>query len=217
MSEIYGCSDNSLSQHLKCYIQQGLVTVVGKLPEGYSKSLQHNWNSPFEDDSPGSIFQKAGAALQLTTGKTMKGFLNSFLTWEGSEPMQLSVPLFFEAENNPENEVRQAVRHLEMMSSPTFSEGIKALVDSPSIKGAIELATSKFKDAKKGEIANRIPQGVSVNIGRRLLLQKCVIESIEIEDPMIYSSDGLPLQLTCTMNIKTRSTLDTTDIMNTYQ
>ncbi|MBU2648428.1 hypothetical protein KKI24_27225 [bacterium] len=217
MPEEYGCLDNSLSKHLKCYIKQGLVTVIGKLPEGYSKSLQHNWNSPFSDDSPGSVFQKAGAVLQMTTGKTMKGFLNSFLTWEGTEPMQLSIPLFFEAEADPEREVRLAVMHLEAMSSPTFSKEVKNFLKSPSVKGAIELAGSKFDEAAKGEIGNRIPQKISINIGRNVILRNCVIESLEVEDPMIYSSEGLPLQQTCTLNVKTRSTLDTTDIMNSYQ
>jgi hypothetical protein len=215
--DIYGCQDDTLSDHLKCIVKQGDIAVIGKLPEGYSKSLQHNWEAPFQDDSPGSVFQKAGAAIQMFSGKTMKGFLNSFMTWEGSEAMALAIPLFFEAERDPNSEVRLAVNYLEAMSSPSFSQEIKDLVDNISAKNAIGLLTRKFSNAKGGEIGNRIPQTVSVKIGRNVILQKCVIESIEVEDPMNLETDGIQLQLTCTLNVKTRSTLDTVDILTSIR
>lgn len=215
--QIYGCQDDSLSDHLKCIVKQGEIAVIGKLPEGYSKSLQHNWNAPFQDDSPGSVFQKAGAAIQMFSGNTMKGFMNSFLTWEGSEPMSIMIPLFFEAERDPNTEVRLAVNYLESMSSPQFSQEIKDLVDSPSAQGAIDLITSKYQNLKGGDIGNRIPQTISIKIGRNVILRKCVIESVEVEDPMILSEDGIQLQMTCTLNVRTRSTLDTVDILTSIQ
>ncbi|MCP4752650.1 MAG: hypothetical protein GY866_17325 [Proteobacteria bacterium] len=215
--DIYGCMDNTLSDHLKCIVKQGDIAVVGKLPEGYSSSLQHNWESPFQDDSPGSIFQKGSAMLQVFTGKTMKGFMNSFLTWEGSEQKSLNIPLFFEAEHDPDREVRRAVNYLEAMSSPRFSQEVKDLVDNASSDAALNLVMSKLSGAKKGELGNRIPQTVSIKIGRNVILRKCVFETVDVEDPMIYSSDGLPLQMTVTLPVRTRSTLDATDILASIQ
>lgn len=210
--KIYGCADNTLSDHLKCIIKQGDVAVVAKLPEGYSDSLQHNWTNPFADDSPGSIFQKGGGLLQLFTGTTATGFLQSFLTWEGSEPLVLTLPLRFEAESNPENEVRQPVNYLQRMSAPTFSQDVKELVNDASLEKAAEVITSKKDNLKAGVLGNKIPSSVSIKIGRNLILKGCVIESVEREDPMKYSTDGLPLIQTVTLNVRTKSTLDSQDL-----
>ncbi len=214
--DFYGCDkDLSLSEHLKCTIKQGTVAVVGKLPEGYTSSLQHSWISPFDQDTAGSVFPKVSALIQATTGRTSKGRLNSFLTWEGSEPRVVTIPLFFEAENNPDLEVRQPVIQLEKMSSPTFTrsqEDINSITTNLRANENGAKAVAKYI-ANTDIAGNQIPRMISIKIGRNLILQNCIIESLEREDPMIYSKNGLPLQMSVTLVVKTRTTLDTNDIL----
>ncbi len=213
----YGCKDDSsLSEHLKCVITQGSVAVVGMLPEGYTSTLQHNWISPFEDATVGSVVPVAGDMAQAATGRTSKGRLNTLLTWEGSEPKVITIPLFFEAENNPNTEVRLPAMLLERMSSPTFSRS-QAAVDSITKEMTFDKSglANVVKYIKNTKLAgDLVPQTISIKIGKNLILRNCVIESVEKEDPMRYSVDGLPLQMSVTLVVKTRTTLDTNDILN---
>ena len=216
----YGCDkDTSLSKHLKCIIKQDQVSVVGKLPEGYTTNLQHNWISPFEQDTAGSVFPKVSALIQATTDTTSKGRLNTFLTWEGSEPRTVTIPLFFEAEKDPEREVQQAVIQLEKMSAPKFArtmESVQSITTDLSFDKQSAKAVADYISSTN-ITGNQIPKMIAINIGRNLMLKNCVIESVEREDPMIYSQDGLPLQMSVTLVVKTRTTLDTTDILKSIQ
>ncbi len=210
--EFYGCMDNSLSDHLKCIIKQGNVAVIGKLPDGYSSTLQHNWINPFAEDSVGSLFPKSASLLQVVTGRTSKGRLNSYLTWEGSESKVVTIPMFFEAESNADKEVRLPAMYLEQMSSPTFNRSESSIDSVTSRWKGFKAVTNFFMGTSL--VGDKVPRMISIKIGKNLILRNCVIESVEKEDPMKYSAEGLPLQMMVTLVIKTRSTLDTSDINN---
>lgn len=188
----FGCKDESISDHLKVYIKQGDITVIGVMPEGFSTQYQNNWVSPFENDSPGSIMQKSAALLQAGTGLTMKGKLNTRLVWEGIMPYQIDLTILFRAVDDPENEVLKATKALEIMAAPTLSLlGI-------SMSG----------------IDNKVPKSVIAKAGRNLILLDAKIENVNIEDPLRYTSKGIPLELTASMTVKSTMALDLKDLQS---
>ena len=72
-----GIQDPKVSAFCKCWIKQGSTVVVGVIGEGTTKEVQANWESPFEMDSVGSKYEKAGGLLQAESGMTSVTTMNS--------------------------------------------------------------------------------------------------------------------------------------------
>lgn len=149
--EAVGNADPDVSQYLKAWISGEQATVVGLIGEGTSLEVVSNWNSPFEGDSLGSLFQKPAGLVQAGTGRTSLTALASHQIWEGNQPYLFNLVLKFYALDDPVKEVEQAIRELEKMMAP---------------------------DVHQIQPGGRIPQPVDINIGRTRLYQECVITNM---------------------------------------
>jgi len=185
-----GVNDPTVSPHLKAYIQSDSgVLVVGVIGEGTSRQLTANWESPFEQDSAGSKYERAGGLIQEATGVTSKGTLQSTQVWNGNVPMTFPVVLELYALNDPESEVRGAVSALEQMASP---------------------------DVNYVSPLGRAPSTCSIQIGRMILYPECLIEEVSYEVTGPTHVSGLPLRATVQMTIQTKTMLNGSDIPSTY-
>lgn len=72
-----GNNDHKVSKGFKAYVLGGFTLVVGVLGDGASKDIAVNWNSPFEEDTAGGVFEKTGGMIQVRTHRTSKGKLAS--------------------------------------------------------------------------------------------------------------------------------------------
>lgn len=162
--------DDGVSDHLKVFIQQDDVTVIGYIGDGASKSLSSQWGTPFENDTAGQAsgrLEKVADIIQLTTGKTSKTVMNTAMIWDGINPFELSLPLYFKAYKNARLEVNDPIMFLEQFASPQLMEGNVANEYNAISSGTAAMGT--------------IPRTCSVNIGRRIIFKNCVILDVSSE------------------------------------
>ncbi|MFH1984779.1 MAG: hypothetical protein ABIL58_23305 [Pseudomonadota bacterium] len=186
---IVGNNDPKVSPYLKAWIRQGSVCVCGVIGEGTSKEIQVNWNSPFEEDSIGGKFQKVGGLVQAFTDVTSKGKLASQQVWEGNRPHVFNLTLRFYALSDARAEVMLPLMELEKMLSPEVYE------------------------MRPG---GRIPQTVSINVGRTALYNECVIQGMTVPLDGPRTKDGYLVKAETTLQVETLTMLNQSEIARTY-
>ncbi|KJS28975.1 MAG: hypothetical protein VR64_22275 [Desulfatitalea sp. BRH_c12] len=184
-----GNNDPAVSQYLKAWIKQGRICVCGVIGEGASKDIQVNWNSPFEQDTVGSKFEKVASMVQIKTGQTSKGKLASEQVWEGNRPHTFNLPLRFYALSNAKKEVMDALCELEKMLSP-------------------EVGTY---------FGGPVPQPVSINIGRSAIYSNCVITNMSTPLSGGRTKEGYLVRAEITLQIETKQMLNRSEIERTYR
>jgi len=195
---VVGLQDKSISNYLKAWIQQGDMCVVGLIGPGTSRQLQANWNSPFEQSSLGSAFEKTAGLFQIVTGQTSKTTLNSTQIWEGNRPLLFNLVLMFYALSDPLQEVMLPLQELEKMASPEANK------------------VSPINVMPGQETFGRMPAPVTLNIGRTTIITDCVIESISTPLDKERNSDGLLIRAETTLTIATKSMLNQSEIAKTW-
>jgi hypothetical protein len=207
--QIYGNADDKVSPYLKAWIAQPdeeskiSICVIGLIGPGTTRSLQANWNSPFEQSSLGGMFEKTGGFLQAATGKTSVTTLSSTQIWEGNRPHTFNLTLSFYAINDAQKEVMFPLRELEKMMGPNVSAG------SEKDGAVMELI--------KGTIpGGRIPQPVILNIGRRMMIPNCVIESMSVPLDKEKTKEGYLVRADATLSISTKVMLNKENIGQTW-
>lgn len=185
-----GTNDPSISDHLKAFIQrEGGPMVVGIIGEGSSRELTALWESPFENDTPGSMASKAGGLAQIKTNKTSKSTLNTTQVWSGTTPHNFTIVLELYAVANPKAEVQDAVVELEKSVAPEMNHATPL---------------------------GRIPPTVTLNAGRQIIYPECVITSVSRDLDGPISHDGYPLRGTVTIQLQTQATVNQSDIAGTF-
>lgn len=185
-----GTDDPSISPHLKAYLRrEGGPTVVGIIGEGSSRELTALWESPFENDTPGSMFAKGAGLAQIETGKTSKSLLNTTQVWSGTTPHNFNLVLEFYAVSDAYNAVQAAVIELEKCAAPEMNEKTPL---------------------------GRIPQSVTVRVGKQIIYPECVITSVSRELDGPISQDGYPLRGSVTLQLQTVTTVNQSDIAGTF-
>lgn len=185
-----GTNDPTLSDHLKAFIQrEGGPVVVGIIGEGSSREVTALWESPYENDTPGSMFSKGAGLAQIESGRTSKSTLNTTQVWSGTTPHTFNLVLEFYATSDAYNQVQAAVIELEKMTAPEMNE-IAPL--------------------------GRIPGNVTLNAGRQIIYPDCVVTSVSRQLDGPISSDGYPLRGSVTLTIQTMATVNQSDIAGTF-
>ncbi|MGV8059801.1 MAG: hypothetical protein AB2L12_17545 [Smithellaceae bacterium] len=208
--KFYGNDDKKVSPYLKAWIAQPdekntlSSCVIGLIGQGTSRSLQANWNSPFEQSSLGGMFEKVGGALQAATNETSVTTFSSTQIWEGNKPHTFNLTLSFYAINNALKEVMEPLRELEKMMGPNISAGKES--DGPVMQF--------LASAKPG---GRIPLPVIINIGRRMMIPNCVIESMSTPLDGERTKEGYLVRADATLSISTKVMLNRENIAATWR
>lgn len=204
-SRVVGNNDPKVSPYLKIWIKQGNTCVVGVIGEGTAKEITANWNSPFEGDSVGSKFSKAGGIVQSgavndsTSGMTSITTLSSRQVWEGNQPHAFPVTLRLYALADPKAEVDDALMELDKMIAPE--------VNAMSPLG---------NPVGDGNAVGRVPSSVFLNIGRNVVLAGCVIESVSVPLDAPRSRDGYLMKAEVQLMIKSEAMINRSQIPSTY-
>jgi len=207
---VYGNSDPKVSPFLKAWIAQPdeeskiSTCVVGLIGQGTTRSLQANWNSPFEQSNLGGMFEKAGGLIQVMTEKTSITTLSSTQVWEGNRPNAFNLTISFYAISNALKEVMLPLRELERMMGPNIEAGAES-------DGSLK---QLFASMKPG---GRIPLPVVLNIGRRMLIPNCVIESMSVPLDKERTKEGYLVRADATLSISTKVMLNKENIGTTWQ
>lgn len=212
--KVYGNADEKVSPYLKVWIAQPdkenkiNSVVCGLIGQGTSRALQANWTSPFEQSNLGSTFEKlSGVAQEMSGGRTSITTLSSTQIWEGNRPHTFTLNVGFYALKNALAEVMQPLKELEMMMGPNIKAGLQ---DNPNaIQKVISMAESAIP-------AGRIPLPVILNIGRRMMIPNCVIESMSVPLDKERTKEGYLVRAEVSLTICTKAMLNKEGIADTW-
>ena len=184
-----GVSDSTISPHLLAFIQSDGVTVVGVVADGTSRQLTGNWNAPFEQDSISSRTEKVGGIVQNATGVGYHPIMQGTQVWSGNAPIEFSLVLNFYAINDAYNEVTKAIIELEKMASP---------------------------DVSKVAPFARAPEKTSVQLGKSILYPECIVTVVSHDLSGPRHKSGNLLRATVSLTVSTKSSVNKTDIQQSF-
>lgn len=193
-----------LNPHLLAWVKQGDRMVSGIIGPGTSRSLASKWDSPLEQSNVGSdtgTMDTAKNATQAATGVTSITAFSSTQIWNGNMPLKFSLNLILLAFDDPLSEVMQPLQWLE-----EFASG--------EIQG---LAAFNPTDLASGTATGRIPEVVTINLGRNMIIPNCVIESITAPLDKEKTKDGYLVRAEVQLDIQTKTMLSKSDIAKLWQ
>lgn len=211
-----GNRDKKVSPYLKAWIAQPdkdnkiSTLVMGVIAPGTARSLQANWNSPFEQSNLGGMFEKVGSMIQAADQMTSVTTFSSTQIWEGNRPHSFNLVLSFYALDDAYKEVMEPLKELEKMMGPDIADG-------DLDKDKKNLWTSAKEFLKSATPGGRIPLPVVLNIGRRMLIPDCVIESISIPLDGPRTAEGYIVKADATLSIATKVMLNRDKIAATWR
>lgn len=187
---------DGISPLMKAYIKSSEDMVIGYIGEGSSAELTSLWQSPFEDKAMGSVLgaiSEATSALtgvaQVISGRTTKSRLNSTLVWEGQQPPEFTLVLDFLAMSNAKTEVNDAITTLLKMASPELNDVA---------------------------LFGRIPEAVTINIGRNVMLTNVVIKSVSYQLDAPRTSEGYFTHNTVTLQCSGNTSINRSNISSVF-
>jgi len=183
-----GNNNALINEALKVWVKptNGSVMVCGLIGPGTSRTITARYSEPFAQSSQGAMFDKTASLEQLRSKNTSITALNTALVWEGNEPYAFTVGMIFYATHNAFSEVMQPLFELEKMMAPRVNS------DFPINLTGI------------GDVIGRVPQTVTLNIGRKLLIKDCVIESMSTPLDKERDSQGNLIRAEIQLQIKTQ-------------
>jgi len=194
-----------LSPHLLCWVMQGGAMVVGVIGQGTSRSVTSKWDSPLEQTNAGSdgAVEKASGALQAKSGGTSITTFSTTQIWNGNNPIKFNLVLDFFAIDNAVEQVMKPLQWLEIFASP-------------QVNGWSPFNVTSLGGSSSGLGMGRIPQRVTLNIGRKMIIPECVIESVTAPIDKERDSKGNLIRAQVTLDIQTVTMLNRDDVQKTY-
>lgn len=204
-----GNMDPTVSEHLKTWIMQDNICVCGVTGEGTTKEIAVNWDSPFEGEDVGSRASTTSSIAQVFTETTSVTTLNTRQVWKGNRPTSFSLVMVFYALADPIQEVMYPLQTLEEMASPMLNEY------SPVSMSGNATGGKQWSMFGASLSVGRVPNLVSVCIGRKAIYPECVIESISQPLDAEVSRDGYLLRCTVQMQVSTVQ-VENKDVIKNY-
>lgn len=187
---------DGISPLMKAYIKSSEDMVVGYIGEGSSAELSSLWQSPFEDKAMGSMLgaiSEAASSLagivQTSSGYTSKSRFNSTLVWEGQQPPEFTLVLDFLATSSAKIEVNDAITTLLKMASPELNDIMPF---------------------------GRVPEAVTINIGRNVMLTNVVIKSVSYQLDAPRTSEGYFTHNTVTLQCSGNTSINRSNISSVF-
>lgn len=190
--EYYGAfyTTDGVSDRLKVTLTNSAYSVTGYVSQGAVMNLAQAWEAPFSGMSMGSVAGVAGDLAQVGTGTTSVKRWNSLMVWQGGQPPTITLPMLFLAQNDAFTEVTGAIAALMAMASPELSE------DS---------------------VAGRIPEPVTLNLGRRINLIDVRIQDVSWDLDAPKTSEGHFVRNTVNLQLCGSSLYNASDITGIFQ
>ena len=169
--------------------------VVGLIGQGTSRSLTAKWDAPLEQTNAGSdgTVEKAAGAAQALSGNTSITTFSTTQIWGGNSPLKFNLVLDFFALDNAAEQVMKPIQWLEQFASP-------------DVKGVSPFDISSLVSSKSA--LGRIPNRVTINIGRKMIIPECVIESVSTPIDKERDKSGNLIRAQVTLDIQTLTMLN---------
>lgn len=194
--QVCGVRDDSISSVLKVWIKQDQRCVCGIIGPGTSRTLTAKWDSPLEQTNVGSqgALSTIADGGQALTGKTTVTTFSSTQIWQGNTPLKFSLNLVLFAQSDAAFEVMTPLQWLE-----EFASG--------NVNGTVPLDPKAAIGLTNGSALGRIPDTVTINLGRKIIVPNCVIENITIPLDKEKDKNGNLIRASVQLDIQTKTML----------
>lgn len=149
--------------------QNDTITIMAYLPENFASSVSSSYDEPFRGGFISNDKLALGARLAgyATTNQIM-----TMQVWEGSAPMEFSMPIVFLLDTDTEKDIMEPVRNLMKLTLPSMAKGNNGTAKTPGRAGSIaanaavlrspgpKLALANVKDAP-AQVGDRLTKGSS--------------------------------------------------------
>jgi len=194
-----------LSPNLLCWIKQKDRMVVGVIGQGTSRNLTAKWDAPLEQTNAGSdgAVEKTAGAAQAVSGNTSITTFSSTQVWGGNNPLKFNLVLEFFAWDSALKQVMYPLQLLEEFASP-------------QVNGWSPFNPLAIDGKSETKAVGRIPMRIALNIGRRMIIPECVIESVSAPIDKEKDKDGNLIRAQVTLDIQTLTMMNRDVIGKTY-
>ncbi len=199
------------------------------LGESFQIAVQSTWDSPFNVSlselllGQGKAGQIAKAA-ETTMGVSSKLKVATGSVWQDTSPINITLPFHFKAKNDPKTEVVEQAMKLMLLAVPGES-GPVLVPPGPKLGNAAGLIAAVNQVAAAGANAANLNVGqnffdsgdqITVKIGKFLVFENVVIESVTLEIGSQFDKDGNPLSATVEVGCKTFFVSTKTDVRKMF-
>lgn len=135
----------------------------------------------------------AGAAQDLTGATTITTFSTTQI-WGGNNPLKFNLVLDFFAWDNAAEQVMRPLQWLQEFASPQVNGW--SPID-------LKAAAKNLTGGDGGNAMGRMPMRVTLNVGRKIIIPECVIESVSVPIDGEKDSEGNLIRAQVTLDIQT--------------
>lgn len=194
------------------------LDIVGFLPETLAFNLTASWNNMLKNmltgdiGDGGSLVGKAAGLIQkfgrLTGMKTAFSQISSWPTWEGTEPIEFSIPFRFDAIRNTMSDVVVPWKNLQKLLCPVRDTSASMIFKAPGPQISLDEATKslRFDD-------DRV---LSLRIGNFIYIKGVIVTAISNTLYSKFDIDGNPIQAQADVTLRTIFAPTTADIENWF-
>ena len=170
------------------------VEIKAGLPESFSFGVNANYEPRLPNSITDIAGQKFGAAtIFLPVNKVLQEF--SHQAWQSSSPVELNLPLLFDAKSDARVDVLEPIKKLMMMALPSKRSADSLLLDPPG---------PTLLDPNRGRI--------SLGIGKFIYIHSVLLVDVNPTWDTRMNKAGVPISASCDVTFRTVNTPTQGDI-----
>ncbi len=176
------------------------TTVVSRAPEDLTMQINADWDTPLAQSGASGIVE---VGVQELLNRSTKTQFASAQIWSGSTPIEITLQLEFQAEQDPKQEVIQPIISLGKMALPSLSGegGSKGLFSPPG---------PRIFNFGGGD-------NIIIQLGEFLIFESVIITNV---NPVFKTRDmgvsGVPIRATCDVTFRTAFSLTGNEFENMF-
>lgn len=172
--------------------------VKAYLPENVSLTVASDWSAPFADKAEGALNTVANLF-----GASLKTKASTAQIWQGSTPIEVTIPFILTAESDPATEIIEPIQELMKLCLPSTTKGQRFIPPGPSFKGYVagQLKGESAVGSAIAKLASSAPsigsngESITVEVGNFMIFTQVVLLSV---NPTFHTQrlhhSGLPLR-----------------------
>ena len=181
------------------------------MPEELRIGVESTWDSPFSDVGSGL----SGNLLSLG-GVSLKTKSSSIQVWQGSSPIEMTLPLIFIAETNSSLEVVDPIVKLQQLTIPGLEkDGERFIPPGPSLfdlqKKAKQLVglSSETDKGTRGDL-------ITIRIGKFVEFRNVILTNVSSNFKLRMSPEGSPMEADAEVTFRTFTQQDKDSLAEMY-
>jgi len=190
-------------------VTQNNLQVNGILPETFEFSITSEYDTPY---ASGLVDNEMAKNALRAFGVSTTTQAQTAQTWQGSSPIDITIPMMFMADSDPIREVKEPILNLLKLATARALEGdtlgsARVLV-SPGPKRTLSInnergETTLVSKAQSLVKSYKLNDQIRLDIGNAWTFKSVVITNVSNTYDTIFDVDGNPLKASVNVSFRT--------------